>query len=127
MYYTFYALIVLVGNPTIPADLKALGTNQFKLREAATQHLQSLPGWTAPFFERRANNAKDLEVRTRCTRVQRKLYLKWKADLALALFPTIPARPESPDHRELHKCVKLRQNDSNPTPALPQHTSNTMP
>ncbi len=96
MYEAVYALLVLVNFPTIPADLKALGEEQFNVREAATKRLEALPGWTALYFDACARKAKDREVRLRCERVRATLRRKWeddllkrKAGLICSIFPTI--------------------------------------
>lgn len=69
MYHTLYITLVLTANPTIPTDLKALGNEQFKVREAATRRLESLPPWTAMYFKYYARKTIDPEVRIRCQRV----------------------------------------------------------
>jgi hypothetical protein len=69
MFHTLYTISVLVANPTIPADFKALGDSQFQVREAATKRLGTLPSWTANYFKYHAQKAADPEVRIRCERV----------------------------------------------------------
>lgn len=100
MFYTLYMVLVLATNPTIPADVKALGDDQFKEREAAIGRLEALPGWTALFFKHHAGKKRELEVRMRCATVYEKLDSKWRADLILAIFPTIPADIEALGDRQ---------------------------
>lgn len=97
MYHTLYTVFVLVSYPTIPVDLKFLGDSQFKEREAATKRLESLPGWTALYFQDHAKRTKDLEVRIRCAKLYKKLdekfeqdINKFSSDLILAMYPSIP-------------------------------------
>lgn len=76
LYHYSYVLLVLVVHPSIPLELKALGSNQFAIREAALDRLESLPGWTALYFEPYSRKAKDLEIRTRCMKVYNTLNKK---------------------------------------------------
>ena len=82
VYHILYTVLVLASFPTIPADLKALGDVQFKVREAATERLESLPGWTALYFKPYARKAKDLEVRIRCRSVYERLAWKNRQEMA---------------------------------------------
>jgi hypothetical protein len=81
MFYLLYIILVLFANPTISSDLKDLGADQFKVREAATKRLGFLPSWTAQFFINYANHSTDPEVRIRCQRVYVALYRRQSIEL----------------------------------------------
>lgn len=71
-----YIALVLTLHPTILSDLKALGDDRFKVREAATNRLKALPCWTSSFFKYYARKATDPEVRRRCDTVHETLNVR---------------------------------------------------
>lgn len=120
MCHTLYAFLVLTSNPTIPADLNALADGRYSIREEATTRLESLPGWTALFFQHYSAKAETLEARFRSERVYRKLDLKWKADFILALYPSIPADIKKAAQ---HQSYKVRESSIKRLQDLPGITA----